>query len=223
MPSSAYNTFRTKLLKDVDSLIETHSRMKTGNRGRQHQGHLTRSALFVLCAAWEHYIELLCEELFNKMLPQVKCDSLERRYKLKLINIVKNHAPDESYCLNLAGEGWKVLLKESMMNEIDKFHSPKFLPVKQLISDYIGFDLSSLMRAEDISLVDDLVKNRGEIAHKGGKAYYPTIGEVKNYRDCICTIVMKIDDKLAEHGKITTGKKPWQVISGGSSINMLAQ
>lgn len=216
MPSSAYNTFKTKLLKDVDSLIETHSRMKTGYRGRQHQGHLTRSALFVLCAAWEHYIELLCEELFNKMLPQIKCDSLNEPYRQKLINIVKNHDSDKSYCLNLIGNGWKELLKERMKNEIEKFHTPKYGPVQKLINDYIGYDLSNLMGAEDIKLIDDLVINRGEIAHKGGKAYYPKISEVINYRDCVCTIVTKIDDKLAEHGKKTTGKKPWQVISTGS-------
>jgi hypothetical protein len=51
------------------------------------------------------------------------------------------------------------------------------------------------------------VTKRGEIAHKGAEAYYPNIGEVKNYRNQICKIIMNIDEYLADEAKTVTGKK----------------
>jgi hypothetical protein len=50
-------------LQDVTRLEEAHQELNPGGQGRRALGHITRSALVMLCAAWELYIEDLIQEV----------------------------------------------------------------------------------------------------------------------------------------------------------------
>jgi len=220
MPSKAYSLFHNQLLKDVDALLETHRKENPGTRGRAGLGHLTRSAVFILCAAWEHYVELVCTELFEPLILGVSLESAHKDVKKILANYVKNQK-DESYCLNLIGNGWKQCLKDCLDIEIKGFHTPKSTPVKNLFRDYLGINLDGILHKDNCTLIDDFVTKRGDIAHTGAMAGYPKFDEVVKYRDRICSIVMAIDEFLAEEGKKVLKKKPWERLTEAAKIKPL--
>ena len=63
MPSQAYRKFLHNV-HDVERLITSHNALSpNGNgRGRRGLGHITRSGVVLLCAAWELYVEDLLIE-----------------------------------------------------------------------------------------------------------------------------------------------------------------
>src|SRR5690606_38968995 len=62
MPSKALGKFEGAMMKDVNRIIQTHADIQNGNPGNMGLGHLTRSGVLLLCAAWELYIEELLIE-----------------------------------------------------------------------------------------------------------------------------------------------------------------
>jgi len=217
MPSKAYTTFRNQLMKDVDELIETHKQVNQVKSSKQSLGHLTRSALFILCAGWEHYIELVCTELFEPVVLDNSIESAHKAVRRILANLVKSQK-DDTYCLKLIGDGWEKCLKECLDTEIKGFHTPKSTPVKNLFQEYLGVDLSGILHKDNCKFIDDFVTKRGEIAHKGAKADNPKFSEIVDYRNRICNIVMDIDEFLAEEGKKVLGKKAWQRLTESAKI-----
>jgi len=56
MPSSAYRKFLHNTA-DVDRLIDAHKNLSPSTNGKRGLGHITRSGVVMLCAAWELYAE----------------------------------------------------------------------------------------------------------------------------------------------------------------------
>jgi hypothetical protein len=124
MPSNAYQLFKKNLI-DVDRLIESHEKLKSGNQGKQGLGHITRSGVLMLCAAWEVYVEELVKEAAVKFAEKVDSpDNLPKQAQKQLSNFVKN-SKDELKPLSLAGDGWKEVYLENTTELTDKFNTPK--------------------------------------------------------------------------------------------------
>jgi RiboL-PSP-HEPN len=64
MPSRSLQIFYYNLLNDINQLIKIHDTLNKG-KGRKSLGHLTRSGVVLLCAAWEVYIEEVLVEAAN--------------------------------------------------------------------------------------------------------------------------------------------------------------
>ncbi|AYN01752.1 HEPN domain-containing protein [Chryseobacterium sp. 3008163] len=85
MPSDSYITF-LQMRVDVLKLIETHSDYSKAKRGRKNLGHLTRSAVVMLCAAWERYNEDLLLESIKYISDNISNAShLNNRIKKQLV------------------------------------------------------------------------------------------------------------------------------------------
>ncbi len=123
MPSESYQAFRNVLLSDVDELIKIHKNLKTGKQGKQRLGHINRSALFLLCAGFEYYLEEACVNFVEKV---IKNNALDRCKSLQkaLAKHCKGN-PHELYCLRLIGQGWKECLLDMAKEETVSFNSPK--------------------------------------------------------------------------------------------------
>lgn len=124
MPSKAYSDFKTNII-DVDNLIDAHSSLNTGNRGKKGLGHITRSGIVMLCATWELYIEsLLCESLgilANRKSTPKNLPTLIQKSLAKLTKEDKH----ELKPLELAGDGWRSTLIDYAKAETDILHTPK--------------------------------------------------------------------------------------------------
>ena len=194
MPSQAFKKF-CKNLVDVDRLIQVHVYLKTGGKGKQGLGHLTRSGVVMLCAAWEIYIESLIEESIEVLLAHVDSPkSLPLTVQKELSKAVKT-AKHELKPLDLAGDGWRLVYTQRAKVLLSGFNTPKTGPIETLFKKLIGYKVISEDFSEDLAAqVDDFVKARGEIAHKGREAKYIRINQLKQYRKITLSAVKEIDN-----------------------------
>ena len=96
MPSRAYKVLTGTLLKNVDRLIHTHALLNEWNhngvKGRRYLGHITRSGVVTLCAAWERYMELVPVETAEYILERIPSPHrLPRETQKHLVRFAKEN------------------------------------------------------------------------------------------------------------------------------------
>ncbi len=211
MPSQAYQNFKYNLV-DVDRLIESHNKLKSGEKGKQELGHITRSGVVMLCASWELYIEELAKEsadiLSQKLdLPTKLPDHVQK----ELSNAVKS-AKHELRPLYLAGNGWIQVYRDHVICLTTNLNTPKVRQVTELFMKSIGIeDLTKNLSVSERD-IDDFVVVRGDIAHRGRHADYIKIGQLDTYKEMIMTATIEIDNLVSDFIRANTdGRKPWNI------------
>lgn len=180
MPSTAFTKFENKMLSDVLQLIETHDELAHGRRGRHGLGHLTRSSIFLLCAAWELYVEELALEMSKKISDAMDHPlDLSKDMAKELAQVVKSRK-HELKPLEFAGDGWKGVIRSHSESLCAALNSPKADPISILFRKTTGWDAPTECWSKSTSFINEFVSLRGEIAHKGSEGSYPRVYDVKN-------------------------------------------
>ncbi|MDA8819275.1 HEPN domain-containing protein [Schleiferiaceae bacterium] len=211
MPSKSYSNYQ-KNLKDVDRLIASHASESGTSPGKKGLGHLTRSGVVMLCAAFEVYIEELIEECIHKFIaeyPSLK--EFPKQLKQRLAYVVKNQKNDLEV-LNLIGNGWKDMLMNCLRSDLSTLNSPKFNKLDVLFNRYLGIKEFSLKWSCDRTELNHFISIRGEIAHNGAKAKYVQIKYLKKSREYINSLTQEIDNEISNHlaGILPKGNRPWR-------------
>ncbi|MBK8205332.1 MAG: hypothetical protein IPK87_00935 [Planctomycetes bacterium] len=208
MPSDALGFFENTLLNDPDRLIKTHEQLvKGGGPGKRGLGHLTRSGLFMLCAAWERYVELLLIESVDFLASGASnTDELPLDVQKTLGAAVKNDK-HELAALKMAGDGWRKLLCELASAKAASLNTPKSGPLDVLFLQFIGLNLLSGKWSAGATVVDQFVTDRGEIAHKGSGAAYIHFQRLVEARDMIYQVVVETDNATVDHLKAVLPSK----------------
>lgn len=197
MPSNAYKNFLHMRI-DVLRLIETHSFYTQNKPGRKNLGHLTRSAVVMLCAAWERYNEDLLLESISFLTNVVQdINSLNKQIRKNIsakVKIDKN----EIKPIELAGDGWKTVWLNYAIQETQLLNTPKADKLKALFSQYLGIaDYTALWKPLLSAQIDTFVSDRGDIAHNGNKAAYMRMDKLRYYQDLVIDNVIEIDSNLS--------------------------
>lgn len=212
MPSASFTKFESNLLVDVNRLIESHESLNRTGPGRRGLGHITRSAVLMLCAAWELYIEELACEAVEYMCERVPGPrDLPRDVRKALAKHVKE-AKNQLKPLELAGEGWKQVYKDSVRLLAAGLNTPKSGPVDKLLQLSIGYASISDTWSEGAVNINTFVGARGDIAHRGRDTAYVTIRSLKQYKQSIETTVLETDNTVAIHLRDSTPGQamPWR-------------
>jgi len=193
MPSNAYSNFE-KNLKDVERLNNSHAQLNHDGRGKRGLGHLTRSGIFMLCAAWEVYHEELIKECVriivdNTALPK----ELPRPIRLTLINHFSN-LKDKSKLLHIAGDGWKLTYINICDDEMRNLNSPKVDNLNKCYRNFLAVEQISNLWSMADQEIDEFVKIRGDIAHNGRGAQYIRINLLERY-------ILSINKTVIENDK----------------------
>lgn len=110
MASSAFNEFRYNIY-DAKRLLQAHSILSAAPPGKKGLGHITRSGVVMLCAAWERYQEAVLVEGVTYLAKEIRdTNNLPLNVKKYLSKIAKN-SQHELKPMELAGEGWRRLAK----------------------------------------------------------------------------------------------------------------
>lgn len=212
MSSCAFRSFKHNLI-DVDRLRQAHSLLHNGAQGRKGLGHITRSGVVMLCAAWEHY----CESLIRESAAYL-CDTLNCPFELpkdvqKEISKAVRESNHELRPLHLSGDGWKQVYKDHVNALLNSLNTPKSGKINDHSKRLVGVAKLSDSWTQGENALDEFVSVRGDIAHQGRHANYVTIANLNTYRDQIRIYAVETDNAMAAYLKVTTAKnyKPWNI------------
>ena len=206
MPSKARQNFESYPLKDIDLLMETHREWHTG-KGKPYTV-LTRSGIFLLCAAFELFCEeIIRESVFqivkNKNHPNDLCDNIK-----KSLAAAAKSDKNELAVLRLSGDGWKDYYIERTNLDIQSLNTPSSKNIVDLFKKLTDIDVSSVFSPIDADL-DKFIKKRGDIAHKGSRAGHVSMKDLEADYEFICGVVSNLDNYLIEPLLELSGTRPW--------------
>ena len=210
MPSASYKLFLDNVV-DVERLIESHGALHDGNPGKKGLGHITRSGIVMLCAAWEVYVEELLVQSVEHL--TTCCDppsQLPKPVKKYLSGRVRDDK-HELKPIHFGGTGWIDVYKCYVRQSVDALNTPKSENTDPLYRRYVGLiDMSSCWSVGS-SGIDDFVTSRGEIAHKGRSATYVRIKQLRDDLALVKAAVAETDNALANHLRSVSpnNKLPW--------------
>jgi hypothetical protein len=212
MPSSSLLNFEKNLITDVNRLIKSHSDLNHDGLGRRGLGHITRSGVVMLCAAWERYIEDVLIDSVNYLTGDIDLPTQLPTEIQKTISKEIKRDKDELRCLALAGAGWKDFYLECIKAKCERLNTPKSTLINSLFKEYTGLDEISSSWSKGATEIDDFVSERGAIAHTGCEAKYINIGDLKKYKQLIELTILETDNYLADHLQelSSSGKSPWR-------------
>ncbi len=211
MPSSALSKFENNLLVDVDRLIESHGQLNHQGMGRRGLGHITRSGVLMLCAAWELYLEELLIESAKILGDRAGAPSDLPKSVQKEIAKAVRESKHELKPLELAGDGWCDVYIDHARVRAQHLNTPKSGNVDPLYKCLVGIEGLSDAWSVGANNIDDFVTTRGDIAHRGRAAGYVKIGKLRTYKDQVVRTVIDTDNALVDFLRDNIrGRAPWR-------------
>ena len=214
MPSNAFSNFEFGL-RDSKALISTHLFICAGLPGKKKLGHLTRSGIFMACAAWEFYVEALmveAAEFFNGALSLP--GELPTEVQKAIAQSIKADK-NELAALSLSGTGWQAVYLELVKSKTGRLNTPKSENLAPMFKSYVGIDDVVNAWSGGKTPINDVVSKRGDIAHQGSHAPYVKIGELKDTLALVRSYAVETDNFVSAFLRDNTPqkKKPWNVTS----------
>ena len=212
MPSEAYATFQA-MRKDVVDLISAHYVFEY-ERGESKDalGYFIRSAMVMLCAAWERYNEDLLIESIDKARTHISSAAALPDVVQKTISGRVKRDKNELSPMEMADGGWKDLWRAFAKEETDALNTPNRGNLNALFKAYLGLPESSRLWTDGgRTTVTKFVQDRGAVAHNGNRARHIDISELREYQDMIVSCVIEIDGKMADEleGRFTASAPIW--------------
>lgn len=211
MASSAFNEFKYNIL-DARRLHQAHGIMSGGKPGKKGLGHLTRSGVVMLCAAWERYNESVIVEAVGYLAKETRDpNNLPLPVRKHLSTVAKQHV-HELKPMELAGDGWRTLYVALATDETGSLNTPKSGKLKILYERLTGLADVSTFWTIGAKPIDDFVSARGDIAHNGRKSPYIVSGTLLHYIGMIEKVAAEHDNKLCDYLKTASRSayQPWK-------------
>lgn len=175
--SQAYIAFRHNR-SDIISLMSIHEKVGGVKQGRRYGLEvLNKSAVVLITACWEAFIEDLCTEAFDHLLSKCNDHSEFPASVRILVSKQLKKDPDDRVIWGLAGDGWKSVLlnyrHEIIKKYVGKLNTPKSEQVINIFNETIGIkDITKnwYWRKCSIEMAKTKLNNyimiRGAIAHR---------------------------------------------------------
>lgn len=211
MPSKALLKLQKNTLVDVDRIISSHAQLNHDGGGKRGLGHITRSGVLMLCAAWELYVEEVGLEIAHHLADRaLEPGDLPDKVQKSIAKYVRNHKHDLKP-LELANAGWGHVYLSYAQERISSLNTPKSGPVDEIYEHILGWENASNSWACGTKTINEFVKMRGEIAHRGRDSHYMNIIELKKYRKIIFEAAVGHDNGAADFLRdVSVGGLPWR-------------
>jgi hypothetical protein len=203
--------------REVLRLLEIHEQLTGTGPGRRHEVQvLHKSAIVLLTAAWEAFVEDLAEGALRFMINNARDHTVFPQPVLE--RVASSHNGIKAW--NLAGQGWKQALRDHLKHVLARttgtLNTPKTAQVDELFEKTIGMvGLSATWRwkgstpAKAASKLDDMVTLRGSIAHRVLAARDVGKAEVRQAAWFVLRIGSASSNAIRQHVRSRTGKYPW--------------
>lgn len=208
-------------LKEVRELLTIHEKIAGKKQGRKSQVEtLNKSGVVLLTACWETYVEELLSSAFDYLIDNaIDHKSIPYSVLTKASNDLKNDK-DERKVWDLAGDGWRSILKTYKKNilagQIDYFHVPRPDNIDDLFERLIGLKKPTLewrwKKMKNIKArqtLNDYIDLRGAIAHKVKSSEKVLKKDVTYYYKFLNCAGVILHNTTSDHLISLTGKSPW--------------
>jgi hypothetical protein len=212
-------------VNEVNRLKQIHGQITKKGPGRKHDVQvLHKSAIVLLTACWEAYVEDLVTAALEEMISAAKDHKVFPKYVLERVG--SNHSGVNAW--DLAGAGWKQALRGNLSGVLARttgaLNTPRTAQVDELFHKVLGLDnLSSSWfwagRSVEQSTkeLDELVTLRGSIAHRVSTSKAVTLKNVTDARSFIYRLAVKSHNRTCEHLKSHVTKSPWARVQFGKT------
>jgi hypothetical protein len=211
--------------EEVKRLVNIHIKVAGTTRGRKNEVQvLHKSAVVLLVACWESYIESVVSDAFDFMLEN--SPSHEVFPTSVLVKSIKELRvdKDERKIWTIADQGWRdVLIKykdQNLKKEIDYFHVPRPANIDDLFERIIGLEKLSRnwtwrgqTNIETITTLNSLIDLRGSIAHKIKVDEAIQKQDVIYYLNFINNLTVSTNNTVSKYVEKRIGIKPWDKLT----------
>lgn len=208
-------------LEDVEDLLLMHHHIRDEKECSHDVSILHRSAVVLLSACWEAFIEDLASNSLTYMIDAISPMSLP----LHVREIVgKQHPGIEAW--KLAGDGWRHQmrghLKGVLAQTLDRHHSPKTKKIDELFRNVTGIQTLSahwkwrgMTAGRAQKRIDEMVETRGGIAHRVRSATRVNRAYVEKHARLVRNLACSSSNAMARYIKGLAGAVPWEVYRVG--------
>lgn len=223
LPAAPHVQGLTKNLEEVNRLLSIHSDISGSGPGRKRDVQvLNKSALIMLLACWEAYIEDAAENFFNFALENAEEPSVFPEHVLA-IAAKEVKKGDTSRLWALSGDGWKDELETHKNKILEKyivkgsFNTPSAANIDRLFSELIG--LTSLSKEwywpgmssqKACDKLAELIDIRGSIAHRVNASRTIYKKDVQDFKKFILRLAVISHNRSVALIKLRTGKDSWR-------------
>lgn len=211
---------------EVKRLASIHYKVVGTGRGKISSDGLVlnKSAIVLLVACWESYIETIVSDAFDFMLANASEYQVFPTSVLVKSTKELRAAKDEREIWSLAGEGWKKVLttyKDGVFKQqLDYFHVPRPENVDELFSKTIGLEKISKTwtwrgqnNGDTIRTLNELIDLRGSIAHKIKINETITKKDVLYYLNFVNNLTVATNNVTTKYIEKKVGIKPWDTFT----------
>ena len=211
MASSAFNEFRYNV-HDAKRLLQAHRVLSEATPGKKGLGHITRSGVVMLCAAWERYHEAIIVEGAAYLSREIRDPNNLPLSVRKHLSAIAKQSAHELKPMELAGEGWRALYVAQATDETGSLNTPKSNKLKVLYERLTGVPDVVTFWSIGAQPIDDFVTTRGDIAHNGRRSPYIAAGTLNFYIETIEKAAAEHDNKYCDYLKAASGSvyQPWR-------------
>ena len=209
MPSKAYKVFQ-KNLEQVGRLSATYDSELSKNRKRGKRGldHLTRAGLVFLCSSFEIYFESVLEESCQIVAKTLRTpNELPKQVRKTISKHVKENNNELSP--TIFASDWKKYYLDMVLEDVRKLNTPKIHNMSGLLAKYLGLNDVIDRNSYPFLGIDDIVSERGAIAHKLYGEKYLKKSIFLEYEDTIRDAVKGLEMILYVELPKIIKKKPW--------------
>jgi hypothetical protein len=205
--------------EEVMRLVGIHEQLTGTGTGRRYNVQiLNKSAIVLITATWEAFVEDLAQDGLEFMISSAPAHKVFPQKVLE--QVVKGKSAMDAW--DLAGDGWKQALrnnfKEIHGRTIGTFNTPKTEKVNELFEKTIGLpkisDTWHWQKAPSKTIskrLDELVALRCEIAHRVSSrtVHKRAVGEAEQL---ILRIGVASSNAVRLHIEGCVGKAPWNAL-----------
>lgn len=198
MPSNAYGKF-LKNFEQVNKMRQAYEDELHRNprRGKRSLDHFTRAAVMFLCSSFEVYYEMVLEESCRIVARELNHPSeLPKQVKKTLVNHIRTASTKNELEAIAFADNWKRYYINLVIEDMGRLNTPKMTNIKKYVSKYIGFNDIFDISTYPFAGVDDIISERGEIAHKVFGSSYVNESILVEYSDTMKDAVKEIDTIL---------------------------
>jgi hypothetical protein len=207
-------------MAEVSNLLDIHAYLSGTGPGRKHHVEiLNKSAVVLIVACWEAFVEDTVQAALQFMVENCKDHATFPALILK--RIASKHAGLKAW--DLAGDGWKQALhdnlSEVLARTIGALNTPKTKQVNELFEKTIGLkNLSSSWKwkgrtvSQASKAIDDLITLRGSIAHQVKTSSAVHKKHADDAMELISRIAAKTSNVVRVHVHKQIGKYPWSSV-----------